>query len=477
VELATLCAESGAPLEPLARLDGVEVSDLSLRLDRVSSGTFFACVPGSSRDGHELAPLAAEQGAAALLVERPLPGVALPQVRAAHVRAALGPLAHVLCGRPSEHLAVVGITGTNGKTTTAFLLSAMFDAAGRRSGLLGTVEARIGGAREPLSLTTPEAPDLHRLLARMREAGDEACVLEASSIALSMGRLDAVRFAAVGFTNLSQDHLDFHGSMDAYFAAKAVLFDGRAPRAVNADDPAGSSLPAELRYGIEMPSDVWGRRVELDGGGISLEVETPRGTLEIESPLRGRFNVENLLCAISLALLADLPDDAIVEGAASVGAPPGRFEPVDADQPFSVIVDYAHTPTGIEAVLRSARAVAGGSVICVFGAGGDRDRAKRPLMGAAAEAGADRVFVTSDNPRSEDPLAILGDIIAGLKLPARVTVEPDRRAAIAMALAEAGPGDVVVICGKGHEQGQEVAGVVHPFDDRAVARELLRSAS
>jgi UDP-N-acetylmuramoyl-L-alanyl-D-glutamate--2,6-diaminopimelate ligase len=353
----------------------------------------------------------------------------------------------------------------------------MFDAAGRRSGLLGTVEARVGGRREPLALTTPEAPDLHRLLARMRDAGDAACVLEASSIAVSMRRLDAVQFAAVGFTNLSQDHLDFHGTMDAYLAAKAELFDGRAPRAVNADDPACSLLAAELRYGVDMPADVWARQVQLGTAGTRLEVETPRGMLAIESPLRGRFNVENLLCAIALALLVELPDEAIVAGAAAVGAPPGRFEPVEADQPFAVIVDYAHTPTGIDAVLRSARAAAGGRVICVFGAGGDRDRAKRPLMGAAAESGADRVYVTSDNPRSEDPLSILAEIVAGLERPELATVEPDRRTAIALALGEAQAGDVVVICGKGHEQGQEVAGVVHPFDDRTVARELLRSGA
>jgi UDP-N-acetylmuramoyl-L-alanyl-D-glutamate--2,6-diaminopimelate ligase len=477
VELATLCAESGAPLQPLARLEGVEVTELSLRLDSVSPGTFFACVPGTTVDGHELAPEAARRGATALLVERPLADVALPQVRAERVRAVLGPLAHVISGRPSDHLSVVGVTGTNGKTTTAFLLSAMLEAAGRSSGLLGTVEARIGGVRERLALTTPEAPDLHRLLARMRDAGDVACVLEASSIAISMGRLDALRLAAVGFTNLSQDHLDFHGSMEAYLAAKASLFDGRCPRATNADDGAGRTLTAELRYGVDQPADVWARRVELGGSGTALEIDTPRGRLSISSPLRGRFNVENLLCAISLALLVELPDDAIVAGAETVAAPPGRFEPVDAGQPFSVIVDYAHTPTGIDAVLRSARAAASGRVLCVFGAGGDRDRVKRPLMAAAAELGADRVYVTSDNPRSEDPLAILAEIVDGLARPAAAIVEPDRRAAIARALADATPGDVVVICGKGHEQGQEIAGVVHPFDDRAVARELLGAAS
>ncbi len=321
MELATLCAESGAPLEPLARLDGVEVSDLSLRLDRVSSGTFFACVPGSSRDGHELASLAAERGAAALLVERPLPAVALPQVRAEHVRAALGPLAHVLCGRPSEHLAVVGITGTNGKTTTAFLLAAMFDAAGRRSGLLGTVEARIGGAREPLSLTTPEAPDLHRLLARMREAGDEACVLEASSIALSMGRLDAVRFAAVGFTNLSQDHLDFHGSMDAYFAAKAALFDGRAPARRQRRRPGGKLAAgrAPLRH-RDAVGRLGARASQLDGGGIAARGGDAARERSRSRARCGAASTSRTCSARSRSRCSsDLPDDAIVAGAAARG--------------------------------------------------------------------------------------------------------------------------------------------------------------
>jgi UDP-N-acetylmuramoyl-L-alanyl-D-glutamate--2,6-diaminopimelate ligase len=477
VELATLCAESDVALEPLGLLDGVEVDDLSLRLDDVSARTLFACVPGSSLDGHELASAAADRGASALLVERPLPEIALPQLRAPRVREALGPVAHVLYGRPSEQLAVVAVTGTNGKTTTAFLVAAMFEAAGRPSGLLGTVEARVGGVREKPQLTTPEAPDLHRLLARMRAAGDVACVLEASSIAVSMGRLDGLQLAAVGFTNLSQDHLDFHGSMEAYLAAKAELFDGRCLRATNADDEAGRSLAAELRYAVDRDADVRAHEVELALGGTRLAVGTPLGELLIETPLRGRFNVENVLCAISLGVLVGLPGEAIATGAAAVAAPPGRFEPVDAGQPFSVIVDYAHTPTGIEAVLRSARAATRGRVLCVFGAGGDRDRVKRPLMAAAAEAGADRVYVTSDNPRSEDPLAIVDELVGGLARPAAAVVEPDRRAAIARALADAHDGDVVVICGKGHEQGQEIAGVVHPFDDRSVARELLGAAS
>ena len=268
MELATLCAESGAPLEPLARLDGIEVIDLSLRLDTVSPGTFFACVPGSSQDGHELAPQAAARGASALLVERPLADVGLPQVRARRVREALGPLAHVIAGRPSEHMAVVGVTGTNGKTTTAFLVAAMFEAAGLPSGLLGTVEARVGGVRERLALTTPEAPDLHRLLrahARRRRRA-RACSRHRRSRSRWVVST-ALQLAAVGFTNLSQDHLDFHGSMDAYFAAKASLFDGRCPRAANADDPAGSMLPAELRYAVETPADVWARRVVLGADG------------------------------------------------------------------------------------------------------------------------------------------------------------------------------------------------------------------
>jgi UDP-N-acetylmuramoyl-L-alanyl-D-glutamate--2,6-diaminopimelate ligase len=472
VNLGTLCAAAGAGLRLPAKGREVEITDLCARVQDTVPGALFACVRGARVDGHDLAPEAAERGGAALLVQHRVP-VALPQVTTSDVRAALGPLADAFFGHPSHELAVVGLTGTNGKTTTAHLVRGILEAAGRPCGLLGTVETRVGGRSGRMPLTTPEAVDLQRAFRRMLDAGDQACAMEASSIAISQGRTAATRFAAVGFTNLSQDHLDFHSDMEEYFAAKASLFDGRFPRAVSADDPWAARLGAELRFGVSPVADVRAEAFALRPDGTTLTLTTPRGALELQSSLRGRFNVDNVLCAVTLALLLDVPDEAIVAGVAGAEGVPGRFEAVDAGQPFAVIVDYAHTPAGLAAVLRSARPMGTGRVLCVVGAGGDRDRAKRPLMAAAAEEGADRLFLTSDNPRSEDPEAILDEMRAGLTRPEDALVDPDRRAAMARALAEARPGDVVVICGKGHEQGQEANGRVQPFDDRTVARELL----
>jgi UDP-N-acetylmuramoyl-L-alanyl-D-glutamate--2,6-diaminopimelate ligase len=308
----------------------------------------------------------------------------------------------------------------------------------------------------------------------MIEAGDETCALEASSIAIAQRRLVGTEFAAVGFTNLSQDHLDFHGDLERYFAAKATLFDGRFPRAVNADDAYGARLAAELRFGVDAESaDVRCEAFDLRPDRTELFVRTPAGALSLEPRLRGRFNIDNVLCAVTLALLLEVPLGAIERAIAATGAPPGRFEPVEAGQDFGVIVDYAHTPGGIEAVLASARPLTPGRILCVFGAGGDRDHAKRPLMGAAAEAGADRVYVTSDNSRSEPTDVIVGQILVGLERPAAALIEHDRRRAIGRALGDAEPGDLVMILGKGHEQGQDMNGVVEPFDDRNVAQELL----
>jgi UDP-N-acetylmuramoyl-L-alanyl-D-glutamate--2,6-diaminopimelate ligase len=467
-----LCAAAGADLSLPAEGRDVPIAELCARVQDTAPGSLFACVRGARVDGHDLAPEAAERGAAALLVEYEV-DVALPQMTTPDVRAALGPVADAFFGHPSGDLAVVGVTGTNGKTTTAHLVRAILEAAGRPTGLLGTVEAVVGGRVESQSLTTPEAIDLQRALRRMLGAGDRACAMEVSSIAVAQGRTAGTSFAAVGFTNLSQDHLDFHGDMEEYFAAKASLFDGRFPRAVSGDDPWAARLGAELRFGVSPVADVRAEAFALRPDGTTMTLTTPRGALELRSPLRGRFNVDNVLCAVALALLLDVPDEAIAAGVAAAGGVPGRFEAVDAGQPFAVIVDYAHTPAGISAVLRSARPLGTGGVLCVVGAGGDRDRAKRPLMAAAAEEGSDRLYLTSDNPRSEDPDAILEDMRAGLAHPEVALVDPDRRAAIARALAEARPGDVVVICGKGHEQGQEANGRVQPFDDRTVARELL----
>ena len=474
MELAALCTEAGVAWRATGATSGVDVVDIAYRSERCGPGSLFCCLPGSNADGHDFAPAAVANGAVALLVERELPALAVPQIVCDDARAGMALLADALYGHPSLGLDVVGVTGTNGKTTTTLLLAAILDAAQRPCGLLGTVERRIGGRREAAGLTTPEAPDLQRALRSMIEAGDEACAMEASSIAIAQRRLVATQFSAVGFTNLSQDHLDFHRDLEDYFAAKASLFDGRFPRAVNADDAYGRRLGAELCFGVETATaDVYCEAYELRPDRTELFVRTPDGALSLEPRLRGRFNVDNVLCAVTLALLLDAPLGAIEYAVAATGAPPGRFEPVEAGQGFGVIVDYAHTPAGIAAVLASARPLTSGRLLCVFGAGGDRDQAKRPLMGAAAEAGADRLYVTSDNSRSEPSEQIVGQILAGLERAAEALVEHDRRRAIALALEDAEQGDLVLILGKGHEQGQDIGGVIEPFDDRTVARELL----
>jgi len=473
VDLVALCTDAGVAPRVIGATAGVDVVDVAYRAERCGPGSLFCALRGANADGHDHAPTAVANGAVALLVEHELP-LDVPQVVCDDARAGMARLADALYGHPSGELDVVGVTGTNGKTTTAMLLAAILDAAQRPCGLLGTVERRIGGRREPAGLTTPEAPDLQRSLRWMIEAGDEACAMEASSIAIAQRRLVGTEFAAVGFTNLTQDHLDFHRDLEEYFAVKASLFDGRFPRAVNADDAYGRRLGAELRFGVETESaDVHCEAFDLRADRTELFVRTPLGALSLEPRLRGRFNVDNVLCAVALALLVEVPLGAIEHAIAATGAPPGRFEPVEAGQDFGVIVDYAHTPGGIAAVLASARPLTNGRILCVFGAGGDRDHAKRPLMGAAAEAGADRLYVTSDNSRSEPTELIVQSILSGLERPADARIEHDRRRAIALALAEAEHGDLVMILGKGHEQGQDIDGTVEPFDDRSVAQELL----
>ena len=450
---------------------GVDVADLAYDSRAVVDGTLFLCVPGRTTDGHDHAAAAVAAGAVALVVEREL-DVAVPQAVVPSVREAMGPIADAFFGHPTAQLTVLGVTGTNGKTTTAFLQHAILTAAGHRTGLLGTIERRVGGVAEGAVRTTPEAVDLHRDFRRMVDAGDTACAMEVSSHALDQHRVGGVRFAAAAFTNLSQDHLDYHGDMEAYFAAKARLFDGRCPSAANADDAYGRRLPVDLRFGIDAAdAEVRAVDVELGADGTRFGLRTPWGDATVATRLVGRFNVENALAAAASAGLAGVPLDAIVAGLGALPGVPGRLEVVSAGQPFAVIVDYAHTPDALDNVLRAVRPLAAGRVTCVFGCGGDRDRGKRPQMAAAACALADRVLITTDNPRSEDPLAIIAEIRSGAD--AMAEVEPDRRAAIVRAIADAGPGDVVVIAGKGHEQGQEAHGVVTPFDDRAVAREAL----
>jgi UDP-N-acetylmuramoyl-L-alanyl-D-glutamate--2,6-diaminopimelate ligase len=468
-----------APGAVLGRPD-VEIADLAYDTRRVAPGALFFCVPGLRADGHDLADAAVAAGAAALVVERPLQ-VAAPQLVVPDSRAAMAVAADVFFGEPTRALEVAGVTGTNGKTTTTFLLHSILSAAGRRPGLVGTIEWIVAGENRPAPFTTPEAIDLQRLFRELLDAGDQSVALEASSHGAALHRLDRVRFDALVFTNLTQDHLDLHGTMDEYFAAKRSLFCGAAlnPAAVNVGDPWGRRLADELQLLHRAPLVTFGLTDDAEVRPDELEVSA-RGSsfraaeIRLETGLRGLFNVENVLGAVAAALLLDIGADAIAEGVAAVRGIPGRFEPVDEGQPFAVLVDYAHTPDSLENVLRAARALSERRLIVVFGAGGERDRGKRPLMGRIAVELADIAIVTSDNPRGEDPLSIIEDVLQGAGLDAEI--DPDRRSAIRGAIARAVPGDVVVIAGKGHEQGQEIAGVVHPFDDRAVAREALREA-
>jgi len=457
----------------------VVIDDLEYDSRRARPGALFVCVPGEREDGHAFAEQAVERGAVALVVERPL-SLPVPQVVVADARRAMAELAVTFYGDPSRDLVVAGVTGTNGKTTTSFLLFAMLAAAGLRPGLIGTIESRVGGERRPAQRTTPEAVDLQRMLREMLDAGDRSCAMEATSHGSELGRLTGVRFAALVFTNLSRDHLDFHATLHRYFAAKRRLFvEGEpAPSAVNVDDEFGRRLAEELRRLGRAPLLTFGSSADADIRPYDLSV-TPRGAaftaagMSVRTPLLGKFNVENVLAAAAAGRLLDLPDEAIVRGIASVRGVPGRFESVEEGQQFAVVVDYAHTPDSLANVLRTARGISTGRVICVFGCGGDRDAGKRPLMGEVASSLADLVVVTSDNPRSEDPEAIVADIIAGTS--GEVEIDLDRRSAIERALSVAREGDVVVVAGKGHEHGQEVAGETLPFDDRAVVREALRS--
>jgi len=427
----------------------VEIRELAYDTRAVARGALFFCIPGASVDGHDLASEAVEHGAAALVVERRL-DAGVPQLVVPSVRAAMPVAAVEFFGDPTAQLAVAGITGTNGKTTTAYLLWSILDAAGRRPGLLTNVERRVGADVREVGLNTPESVDLQRLFREMIDGGNGACVMEATSMASVKGRLAGTRFAVMVFTNLTQDHLDFHGTMDAYFDAKRRLFAQADIAVVNVGDGYGARLADELPGAVTFhPGD--------GTGGIDLK-------------LRGRFNVENAVAAIAAARALGVDDDAIRRGVEAVDHVPGRFEAVDEGQPFTVLVDYAHTPGALESALEAARELARGRLICVFGAGGDRDREKRPLMGQVVTELADVAIVTSDNPRSEDPAAIAADVVDGLDL----DVELDRRRAIERALEAAGDGDVVVIAGKGHEQGQEIAGRKLPFDDRDVARDALR---
>ena len=446
MELERLIA-AATPAE-VVNAAAVDVADLAYDARVARAGTLFFCVPGSRADGHDHAPAAVAEGAVALVAERPL-DLPVPQLIVPSARRAMPPIAATFFGDPSHELEVAGITGTNGKTTTAFLLRSILAAAGRRPGLLTNIERRVGGELRPTGLNTPEAIDLQRLLREMLDAGDRSCVMEATSIAASQGRLAGTRFAVLVFTNLTRDHLDFHGTMEEYFDAKRALFAQAERAVVNVGDEWGRRLAAELPAARTFGPDD-------DLGPVALR-------------LRGRFNRANALAAMEAARALGVEEDAIRTGIEAVEGVPGRFESVEEGQPFAVIVDYAHTPDSLQNVLRAARELGEGRLIVVFGAGGDRDREKRPLMGEIARTLSDRAIVTTDNPRSEDAAAIADQVAAG-----RLEIVLDRRAAIEAAIEDAGAGDVVVIAGKGADTEQELAGGPIPFDDRVVARETLR---
>jgi UDP-N-acetylmuramoyl-L-alanyl-D-glutamate--2,6-diaminopimelate ligase len=427
----------------------VEIRELAYDTREVPRDSLFFCVAGAHADGHDFAAEAVRRGAVALVVERALE-VGVPQLVVEDVRAAMPRAAVEFFGDPTARLPVAAVTGTNGKTTTAYLLWSILAAAGERPALLTNVERRIGGEARPVGLNTPEAIDLQRLFREMLELGNRSCVMEATSMASAKGRLAGTRFAVLVFTNLTQDHLDFHGSMDDYFEAKRRLFAQAARAVVNVGDGYGARLAAEIPDAITFsPED------ELR---------------DIDPKLRGRFNLGNMVAAAAAARALGVGEAAIKQGIEAVERVPGRFDVVDEGQPFMVLVDYAHTPGALEAALEAARDLSRGRVICVFGAGGDRDRDKRPLMGQVVAELADVALVTSDNPRTEDPATIAADVVDGLDL----DVELDRRRAIVRALESARAGDVVLVAGKGHEQGQEIGGRKLPFDDREVVRDALR---
>jgi len=489
-ELVGALAGTGA--RPLSEGEGaIEISGLAYDSRAVGPGELFLCVSGFTTDGHDFALQAIAKGAAALVVERPL-ALGLPELVLPSVRVAMAPLAARFYGEPSHELKVVGVTGTNGKTTTAYLTRALIEAGGRQCGLLGTITSIVGGQERPVQRTTPEAIELQRELRAMLDGGDRACAIEVSSHALELGRTDSISFAAAIFTNLTQDHLDFHDTMEDYFIAKRRLFlppQGEPPAAsiVNVGDPYGRRLAAEiegvLSYAVEAPADYSATALECGFDGCRFTLHTPTSERRLSLALPGRFNVANALAALAAAETLGVELDAILAALERGVRVPGRFEPVECGQDFAVLVDYAHTPDSLENVLHAAAELAGtssghaGRVICVFGAGGDRDRGKRPMMGEIAARLADLVLVTSDNPRSEEPEQIIAEIMAGAAGAANVRAIEDRRAAIAQGVACAHSGDVVVIAGKGHEQGQELAGGHKvPFDDVSVAREALGAA-
>ena len=479
--------------EYLAEQGNPDITGLDYDSRRVKPGWCFVAMRGETTDGNRYIDTALQAGAVAVVSDSLPPRPSVPWAQVTHGRRALAKLSANFYGRPAERLAITGITGTNGKTTTSFLLHAMLRASGRTAALVGTVEYRIGDAILPAPHTTPEALELNQLFARAVDAGCTEVAMEVSSHALEQQRVYGVPFDVAVFTNLTRDHLDYHGSMEEYFTSKTILFEGcgtEPPRVavINVEDEYGRRLLKLCRkqteliaYGIDS-GDIHAKDLNIENAGVKFTLATPQGEIPIWSPLLGRVNVYNLLAASAAAYARDIEPGAISEAARDLSRVAGRFERVDIGQPFTVIVDYAHTDDALRnltAVARDFLAQRGahGRVITVFGCGGDRDRSKRPHMGEAAGHGSDFVVLTSDNPRSENPLDIMNDALPGLQRSGvRYTMEPDRRKAIALAIAEAQPGDMVLIAGKGHEKIQVTSSGAAPFDDVEEARKALQNA-
>ncbi|MCJ8011368.1 UDP-N-acetylmuramoyl-L-alanyl-D-glutamate--2,6-diaminopimelate ligase [Paenibacillus sp. KQZ6P-2] len=471
----------------------ITITGLQTDSRKVAPGDLFICLPGHTVDGHDYAAQAAEKGAAALVVERRL-DIDLPQVIVKDSRYAMAVMSDAFFGSPSSHMKMIGVTGTNGKTTTTYLIEKMMNDHGVSTGLIGTIQTRYGGRTFPMSGTTPEALELQRSLDDMSAGGVQCCVMEVSSHALEQGRVKGTDFRTAIFTNLTQDHLDYHHTMEDYRAAKGLFFsrlgnkfahqkNQRKYAVLNVDDEASQyfakvTAAEVITYGLAETADVCASEISITAQGTSFHVDTFQGSTDIQLKMVGKFNVYNALAAITAGLLEGLELESIKRSLESVPGVDGRVESVDEGQPFAVIVDYAHTPDGLENVLKTVNEFAKGRVITVFGCGGDRDRTKRPIMGKLAAKYSDVVMVTSDNPRTENPDLILKDIEAGL-LEDSVPQEKyqlivDRREAIQKAIEMASPDDVVLIAGKGHETYQIIGHTKHEFDDRVVAKEAIR---
>ena len=470
--------------EPMPEID---VRSLAYDSRRVEPGALFIALKGLKAEGADFAADAIARGAVAVIAEQPTPAtVAVPWIEVADARASMAVLADEFYGHPSRSMNVIGITGTNGKTTTAYLMRAIFEAAGSKCGLLGTVTYSVGDAELPALRTTPEAPDVQSMFRRMVDSGCDACVMEVSSHALALRRVDETRFAAGVFTNLTRDHLDYHGDMEAYFSAKKRLFDmlpTDAPAVINLDDPRGESLrrtaASPVTYAMNKPADITPGPLSLTFAGLEFDARTPKGIVHVKSKLVGRPNVANILAAIATATALNVPVTAIERGLASLSGVPGRFEVISGDSDdVIVVIDYAHTDDALKNLLETARPLAQRRVLTVFGCGGDRDKTKRPLMGAVAARLSDVVVLTSDNPRGEDPVRIIEEIKRGISPTAErdktslVTIV-DRTEAIQFAIRTAEPGDLVLLVGKGHETTQTIGGREMPFDEAEIARAAL----